>query len=112
MKAIINAVGPMYRGGPLPEQLLRDAVRSALLAAAQHKIDSVALPTISTGAYHYPEDAGIEVLVSEVRKFCDEAQYEFPRHIHIIDIVDSKIQMILNHFNAYFEIDLDANKEL
>ncbi len=52
---VIHAVGPIYRGGQRGEaQTLASAYRNSLALASQHGIQSVAFPSISTGAYGYP----------------------------------------------------------
>ena len=58
-KKVLHAVGPIYRDGKQGEaKLLASAYTRALELAVEHGLKSVALPSISTGAYGYPmEDA-------------------------------------------------------
>lgn len=59
---VIHTVGPVYSGGKHREQeLLANAYRNSLKLASEHKLKSIAFPSISTGAYGYPlhEAAGI-----------------------------------------------------
>ncbi len=52
---VIHTVGPVYRDGQHGEaELLASAYRSSLEVAAEHRIATVAFPSISTGAYGYP----------------------------------------------------------
>jgi O-acetyl-ADP-ribose deacetylase (regulator of RNase III) len=51
---IFHAVGPIYAGQPTDEQLLRSAYQRCLDLAEQHQIQSIAFPSLSTGAYGYP----------------------------------------------------------
>jgi O-acetyl-ADP-ribose deacetylase (regulator of RNase III) len=52
---VIHAVGPIWRGGQQgEEQQLASAYRHSLQAAVQHNCQSVAFPSLSTGAYGYP----------------------------------------------------------
>ena len=54
-KYVIHTVGPIYTGGTNGEQaLLYNAYQNSLKLASQHKLRSVAFPSISTGAYSYP----------------------------------------------------------
>jgi O-acetyl-ADP-ribose deacetylase (regulator of RNase III) len=55
-KFVIHAVGPFYnaRYAEKGERQLREVYANALAAAAKHKCRSVALPSISTGAYRFP----------------------------------------------------------
>jgi len=56
---VIHTVGPIYRGGASGEpQLLARCYRSCFELAKQHRLKTLAFPSISTGAYGYPiEDA-------------------------------------------------------
>lgn len=62
-KYVIHAVGPVYHGKQKDAELLRSTYRKSLELCSKHKINSIAFPSISTGAYGYPfkEAAGIAV---------------------------------------------------
>ena len=52
---VIHTVGPIYHDGKRHEaELLANAYKNSLALASQHKLRSVAFPSISTGAYGYP----------------------------------------------------------
>lgn len=53
-KYVFHAVGPIYRGHPEDERLLKSAYQSCLDLAEQYKIESIAFPSLSTGIYGYP----------------------------------------------------------
>ncbi|MFQ5801618.1 MAG: macro domain-containing protein [Candidatus Methylomirabilales bacterium] len=58
---VIHCLGPVY-GIDKPEvELLAKCYRNALQLAEQHKIDSIAFPAISTGAFGYPVVEAAEV---------------------------------------------------
>ncbi|MBI5888321.1 MAG: O-acetyl-ADP-ribose deacetylase [Deltaproteobacteria bacterium] len=61
---VIHTVGPVYAGGRRGEAaLLAKAYESSLKLAAERGIETVAFPSISTGAYGYPvEDAATTAL--------------------------------------------------
>lgn len=66
---VIHAVGPVWHGGARGEPvLLASAYRTSLGLADQHGLRSIAFPSISSGAYGYPEPAAARVALSTVRE--------------------------------------------
>jgi O-acetyl-ADP-ribose deacetylase len=56
-KYVVHAVGPVWRGGERGEaELLAGAYRRSLELAVEHDCRSIALPSLSTGAFCYPMD--------------------------------------------------------
>ncbi len=54
-KYVIHTVGPVYHDGKRHEaESLANAYKNSLILASHHKLQSVAFPSISTGAYGYP----------------------------------------------------------
>ena len=51
---IFHAVGPVYGHHEHPERLLASAYRRCLELAEQYNLESIAFPSLSTGAYGYP----------------------------------------------------------
>ncbi len=61
-KKVLHAVGPIYRGGGQGEaEMLASAYRSAFALASELRLGSVALPSLSTGAYGYPMEEAARV---------------------------------------------------
>jgi len=58
-KKVIHAVGPIYHDGRQGEpRLLADAYRNSFTLASELGLKTIAVPSLSTGAYGYPmEDA-------------------------------------------------------
>jgi O-acetyl-ADP-ribose deacetylase (regulator of RNase III) len=72
-KYVIHTPGPVWYGGNRREpELLANCYRNSLQTAVDHKIRSVAFPSISTGVYSYPVDQAAQVAVSTVRRFIEE----------------------------------------
>lgn len=69
-KYVIHTVGPVWNGGNNnEEQLLRNAYHSSLLLAAEHQLETIAFPNISTGIYHFPKPLAAEIAVATVKEF-------------------------------------------
>ena len=69
-KYVIHTVGPVWHGGNRGEdELLASAYRESLKLADEHKLTSVAFPSISTGAYGYPVHDAARVALSTVIAF-------------------------------------------
>jgi O-acetyl-ADP-ribose deacetylase (regulator of RNase III) len=67
-KCVIHAVGPIYwqQGAERAAELLASAYRRSLEVAAEHGVQSVAFPAISTGAYGYPMDEAAQIALPTV----------------------------------------------
>jgi O-acetyl-ADP-ribose deacetylase (regulator of RNase III) len=67
---IIHAVGPVWRGGTNNEQqLLAACYRRSLELAASHELNSIAFPSISTGAFAFPRKLAAPIALATVRGF-------------------------------------------
>jgi O-acetyl-ADP-ribose deacetylase (regulator of RNase III) len=68
VKAIIHAVGPVWRGGRGDEPtMLESCYRAAIDLAAAHRCERVALPAISTGVYGYPLEQAAAIALDSTR---------------------------------------------
>ena len=66
---VIHTVGPVWSGGGSREpELLRGCYMSSLALAALHGVQSIAFPSISTGAYRYPIADAAQIAVQTVRE--------------------------------------------
>lgn len=72
-KYVIHAVGPRMGEGD-EERKLADATTSALERAEELRLESVALPAISTGIFGFPMDRCAVVMVGAVRAFRPRAR--------------------------------------
>ena len=69
-KWVIHTVGPIWFGGTENEDdLLASCYRTCFALAEQHRLRSIAFPSISTGVYHFPMDRATRIAVREVCKF-------------------------------------------
>jgi O-acetyl-ADP-ribose deacetylase (regulator of RNase III) len=68
---VVHAVGPVYRreGAERSAELLSSVYRRSLDIASAHDIQSIAFPSISTGAYGYPIDEAAPIALKAVTDF-------------------------------------------
>ncbi|HEX8688548.1 MAG TPA: O-acetyl-ADP-ribose deacetylase [Pyrinomonadaceae bacterium] len=67
---VIHTVGPVYgREGGREAELLAAAYRNSLSLAASRGLESVAFPSISTGAYGYPREEAAAVASRAIAEF-------------------------------------------
>ena len=70
---VIHTVGPVWHGGDRgEEELLRSCYQNSLKLAAEHGLQSIAFPCISTGVYRFPADQAAQIAVAAVREFLQE----------------------------------------
>ncbi len=68
-KYVIHAVGPIYSGSPQDAELLSSAYRKSLELCSQHRISSMAFPSISTGVYGYSVEEASRIALKTVRDY-------------------------------------------
>ena len=68
-KYVIHAVGPRYSGTAKDAELLASAYRKSLDLCTEHKISSIAFPSISTGIYGYPVEEAAQVALKAVMDY-------------------------------------------
>ena len=82
-KYVIHTVGPVWGGGKGREpELLRNCYVNSLRLANEQGIESVAFPSISTGAYRYPIEQAARIAVETVR-----AELQRPTSIELVRFV-------------------------
>lgn len=66
---VIHTVGPVWRGGADGEDaLLASCYARCLEVSAQHRLRSVAFPSVSTGAYGFPLERAARIAVATLRE--------------------------------------------
>jgi len=77
---VIHTVGPVWQGGEKGEdEVLANAWRSSLKLASDNEMETVAFPSISTGAYGFPLERAAAIAVREVVDFLGRNPY--PRKV-------------------------------
>ncbi len=69
-KHVIHTVGPIYySAGKKAPELLASCYRRSLEVASAHELQSIAFPSISTGAYGYPLQEAAPIALKTVRDY-------------------------------------------
>lgn len=91
-KYVIHTVGPIYgRHGGQEAELLAACYRNALAFAYQNRLSSIAFPSISTGAYGYPQSEAA-VVVSQALNGAD-----FPGEIRLVFFESRQMETFVKH---------------
>jgi O-acetyl-ADP-ribose deacetylase (regulator of RNase III) len=102
-KHVIHAVGPVWNGGQRGEpELLASCYRTALMLAAEHGLQSIAFPAISTGVYRFPAALAAQIAVGTVVSEISAAARGISR---VVFCCFSK-ESAEHHINAFAELGL------
>jgi O-acetyl-ADP-ribose deacetylase len=72
---IIHCLGPVYGADKPEDKILENCYRNAIKLAEKYKIDSIAFPAISTGAFGYPFQEAAEVVFKTISELIPNLQY-------------------------------------
>jgi len=72
-KYVIHTVGPIWQGGySNEEEKLASCYRNSLMLAREKGIESIAFPSISTSAYHFPIKKATPIAIKTVKEFLEK----------------------------------------
>lgn len=75
---VIHTVGPVWNGGSKNEaELLASCYYNSMKLAMENGIRSIALPSISTGIYHFPVEQAAKIAVNTVKRFLNDNEGSF-----------------------------------
>ena len=91
-KAIIHAVGPMWRGGTNEEdKILSEAVRKSLDEASKRRYHSIAIPAISSAIFGYPVDMATSVIVETIYSYLEGDMSSTLKEVYLLDMDDAAV---------------------
>jgi O-acetyl-ADP-ribose deacetylase (regulator of RNase III) len=69
---VIHTVGPVWHGGESgEEELLARCYQNSLALAERHGLQTIAFPSISTGAFDFPVDKACRIALGEIKAFLE-----------------------------------------
>jgi O-acetyl-ADP-ribose deacetylase (regulator of RNase III) len=72
-RSVIHTVGPVYgQNAGRDAELLADCYQNSLLVAAEHDLETIAFPSISTGAFYYPKIEAARVSSLAIKEFLSQ----------------------------------------
>ncbi len=102
-RAVIHAVGPIWRGGQEgEEEQLRSAALSSFALASDRGFTSLALPAISAGIFGFPAARCAEILLTAARDFLREHPESSLREIRFVLFDPSTLDAFLHAFHRVF----------
>ncbi|HST60026.1 MAG TPA: O-acetyl-ADP-ribose deacetylase [Longimicrobium sp.] len=91
---VIHTVGPVWQGGQAGEdELLASCYRESLKIARDKELDTVAIPAISTGVYHFPVPRAAHIAARETAAFL--AANPLPRRVMLVCFGDASYREYL-----------------
>ncbi|MGC9330590.1 MAG: macro domain-containing protein [Bacteroidales bacterium] len=65
---VIHCLGPVYGVDEPSDKLLAACYKNSIKLAEEYKLESIAFPAISTGAFRFPIEQATDIALSEVKK--------------------------------------------
>jgi O-acetyl-ADP-ribose deacetylase (regulator of RNase III) len=93
---VIHTVGPVYGMNQGKDAaLLSDSYRNSLRLAVENELKTIAFPSISTGAFHYPKHEAARVASQTIKEFLNfEPQL---KEIRLVFFSEADARIFLKH---------------
>ena len=93
---VIHTVGPIYGRNPDNQtELLADCYRNSLRLAVENGLQTIAFPSISTGAYSYPRHEAAQIASQAIKEFLDGD--EQIKQVRLVFFSQTDAQKFLRH---------------
>jgi O-acetyl-ADP-ribose deacetylase (regulator of RNase III) len=97
-KFVIHTVGPIYgQNAGRDGELLADSYINSLKLAAEKFLETIAFPSISTGAFYFPKHQAAKVSSAAIKEFLK--QDSSIRKIHLVFFSLKDAEMFVKHQN-------------
>jgi putative ATPase len=97
-KYILHTVGPVWKGGNQNETyLLESAISSVLHQADKLQLNSISMPSISTGIFGYPLEPAIKTIIKSIFNFLREDSTL--KEVHLCEFSEAKANEIKEIIN-------------
>lgn len=97
-KYVIHTVGPIYgQNQGKDAELLANAYKNSLSAAAANNLRTIAFPSISTGAFYYPKAEAAKISSAAIKGFLDGD--ETIKEVRLVFFSESDAQTFLQNQN-------------
>ena len=92
---VIHTVGPVWQGGDQGEDgLLASCYRNSLALAAEHDVETIAIPAISTGVYGFPAERAARIAIDAIYEHL--ASHALPRRVDLVAF-GAEAEGVLSH---------------
>jgi len=91
-KYIIHCLGPVYGRDEPAAILLANCYKNSLTLAEHNKVNSVAFPAISTGAFGYPLEDAAKIALSTVLESLSSLRYV--RHVRFVLYTEEQREVV------------------
>lgn len=106
-KYVIHTVGPIYKeGGSGVKDLLYSAYYNSLKLADEYDIKTISFPSISTGAYGYPINDAVHVVISALKDFLNKETSI--KQINFVLFSKGNYEVYLEAFSKIFKWNADG----
>jgi len=96
-RVVIHAVGPIWGEGD-EDAKLTAAVDSAMKAAGERNLASIALPAIATGIYHFPVKRAANIILGTIEKHTHEHPQTSLREVQLVIIDQPTLDVFADVF--------------
>lgn len=92
----IHTVGPIYgMNSGRDAELLSDAYRNSLALAAENDLQTIAFPSISTGAFHFPKHEAARISSQTIKEFL--STNDKIKQVRLVFFSESDAKMFIKH---------------